>query len=153
VILDFESLVLFAVPATPNLCLVFITPRTPSLRTLDIFESLVVPFGLTNAPASCQEFINDILQPFLDIFFMAFLNDILIPRNNLREHREHVTAVMTSHKEAGLYMKVEKYQFHTEEVQYLGLIVGVNGIRIDPEKMQAVENWEPQKNSRKSRPC
>jgi hypothetical protein len=49
---------------------------------------------------------------------------------------------MTSLKEAGLYLKAEKCKFHIEEVKYLGLIVGVNGIRIDPEKVQAVENWE-----------
>ena len=39
-------------------------------------------------------------------------------------------------------MKAEKCEFHKEEVKYLGLIVGVNGIRMDPEKVQAVENWE-----------
>jgi hypothetical protein len=49
---------------------------------------------------------------------------------------------MTSLKEAGLYRKAEKCKFHKEEVKYLGLIVGVNGIRMDLEKVQAVENWE-----------
>jgi hypothetical protein len=42
-------------------------------------------------------------------------------------------------------LKAEKCEFHKEEVKYLGLIVGVNGIRMDPEKVQAVENWEAPK--------
>jgi hypothetical protein len=107
-----------------------------------LFESLVMPFGLTNAPASFQEFINDILRPFLDIFCTALLDNILIYSDNLKEHREHVTAVMTSLKEAGLYLKAEKCETHKEEVKYLGLIVGVNGITMDMKKVQAVENWE-----------
>jgi hypothetical protein len=49
---------------------------------------------------------------------------------------------MTSLEEAGLYPKAEKCKFHKEEVKYLGLIVGVNGIKMDPEKVQAIANWE-----------
>jgi len=100
-----------------------------------LFESLVMPFGLTDTPASFQELINDTLRPFLNIFWTAFLDDILIYSDNLKKHREHVTAVMTSLKAAGLYLKVEKCEFHKEEVNYLGLIVAVNGIRMDPEKV------------------
>jgi hypothetical protein len=106
-----------------------------------LFESLVMPFGLTNTPASFQEFINDTLRPFLNIFCIAFLDDILIYSDNLTEHREHFTLVITSLKEAGLYLKVETFKFHKEEVNYLGLIIGVNAIRMDPETVQAVENW------------
>ena len=49
---------------------------------------------------------------------------------------------MTTLKEAGLYQKAEKCEFHQQEVKYLGLIVGVNGIRMDPEKVTAVKEWE-----------
>ena len=49
---------------------------------------------------------------------------------------------MTTLKEAGLYLKAEKCEFHKEEVKYLGLIIGVNGVRMDPEKVQAVQDWE-----------
>jgi hypothetical protein len=49
---------------------------------------------------------------------------------------------MTSLQEAGLCLSAEKCKFHKEEVKYLGLIVGVNRIRMDPEKVQAVENCE-----------
>ena len=52
-----------------------------------LFESLVMPFGLTNAPATFQNFINDVLCPFLDLFDIAYLNDILIFSENLLDHK------------------------------------------------------------------
>jgi hypothetical protein len=70
------------------------------------------------------------------------LDDILIYSDNLKDHKEHVRAVITALKEAGLYLKAEKCDFHKEEVKYVGLIVGVNGIRTYPERVQAVDNWE-----------
>jgi hypothetical protein len=55
-----------------------------------LFESFVMPFGVTNAPVSFQEFINDTLRPFLDIFCTAFLNNIVIYSDSFTEHKEHV---------------------------------------------------------------
>jgi hypothetical protein len=54
-----------------------------------LFESLVKPFGLTNAPADFQRFINDVLAPFLDRFATAYLDNILIYSDTLEEHRVH----------------------------------------------------------------
>ena len=61
----------------------------------------------------------------------------------MKEHKEHIRAVMQTLKEAGLYLKAEKHEFHQEEVKYLGLIVEINGIRMDLEKVEAVKEWEP----------
>jgi hypothetical protein len=72
-----------------------------------LFESLVMPFGLVNSPWSFQEFINNTHCPVLDIFCTPFLDDILIYSNNLNEHKEHVTVVMTTLKEAGLNLRAE----------------------------------------------
>jgi hypothetical protein len=102
-------------------------------------ESLVMPFGLTNTPELFQEFINDTLRPFRNIFCTAFLDHISIYSDNLMEHKEHVSAVMTTLKKAGLYLKAEKCEFHQQDVKYRGLIVRVNDIRMDPEKITAVK--------------
>jgi hypothetical protein len=53
-----------------------------------------MPFGLTNAPTSFQHFINDVLQPYLDVFITAYLDDILIYSDNLNDHRNHVLKVL-----------------------------------------------------------
>jgi hypothetical protein len=67
-----------------------------------LLESLVMTFGLTNPSPSFQEFINQTLQPFLDIFSMAFLDDLFIYSDLLKEHKECVQVVITSFKKAGL---------------------------------------------------
>jgi hypothetical protein len=72
------------------------------------------------------------------------LDDILNYSNNLKEYQKYIQAVMISLKEVKLYLKADKCEFHKQEVKYLGLIVIVNAIRMDPEKVQAVKNWEAQ---------
>jgi hypothetical protein len=96
--------------------------------------------GLTNLPASFQEFIHDRLYPFLDIFCTAFLDNMLINSDNLTGHKDYVRVVMTSLKQAGLFLTAEKCEFHNKEIKYRGLIVGVNGIMIVPEKVHVLEN-------------
>jgi hypothetical protein len=110
------------------------------------FEYNVMPFGLTNAPASFQHFINDTLRNFLDVFCTAYLDDILIYSDSLAEHKVHVRQVLRKLKEAGLYLKPEKCEFHVQEVKYLGLIITTEGVRMDPAKVTAVREWETPSN-------
>jgi len=107
-----------------------------------LFESLVMPFGLTNAPADFQALINDVLCQFLDDFCTAFLDDILIYSNTLEEHKKQVYKVLKALSDAGLHLKPEKCHFHKQEVKYLGFIIGTNGIRMDPEKVSCVLDWQ-----------
>src|SRR5436853_1971119 len=69
-----------------------------------LFEYLVMPFGLANAPSSFQHFVNDTLRPYLDVFCTAYIDDILVYSNNLAEHRKHVDLVLVSLKAAGLQL-------------------------------------------------
>jgi hypothetical protein len=116
---------------------------TMAFRTrYSLFKSLMMLFGFTNTPASFPGFINCTLRPFMDIFCISFLDNILIYSNNPKEHQEHVKAIMVTLKEAGLYLKVDKCKFCQQEVKYLGLIVRVNRIRMDHEKVKAVKELE-----------
>jgi hypothetical protein len=71
-----------------------------------------MPFGLTNAPVSLQHFINDVLQPYLDVFVIAYLNNILIYHDNLHDNQNYVLKVLEALSEAGLHLKPEKCEFH-----------------------------------------
>ena len=88
-----------------------------------LFESLVIPFGLTNAPATFQAYINDALRPFLDRFCTAYLDDILIYSENEEQHIEHVKQILEALTKAGLQVKPQKCEFHTNNVEYLGFII------------------------------
>jgi hypothetical protein len=105
-----------------------------------------MPFGLTNAPASFQHFINDALRPFLDRFATAYLDDILIYSETLEEHKDHVRQILQRLTEHGLHLKPEKCEFFKDEVKYLGLIIGREGIKMDPEKMKTVRDWPTPEN-------
>ena len=111
-----------------------------------LFECLVMPFGLCNAPATMQRFINDTLRDCLDLFATAYLDDILIYSKTLEEHRQHVCAVLEKLKKAGLYLKPEKCEFHKTQVEYHGLIVSTEGIEMDPTKVATVLEWEEPQN-------
>lgn len=105
-----------------------------------------MPFSLTNAPATCQALINNVLRAHLDVFVIAYLDDILIYSNNLKEHIGHVRTVLTCLGNAGLLLEPEKCEFHKEEVEFLGCTVGIHGVKISEDKIKVVKEWPQLKN-------
>ena len=109
---------------------------------LGLFESLVMPFGLTGAPASFQRFMNDTLRDYLDTFCTAYLDDILIYSKTREEHTRHVCLVLEKLRDAGLFAKLSKCEFAVPETKFLGIIVGRDGLRMDPDKVKTIVDWE-----------
>jgi len=104
-----------------------------------------MPFGLTNTPTTAQRFMNDTLHKYLDIFCVCYIDDILIYSRTLKEHKEQVRKVLQKLKEAGLFIKPEKCQFSIMKTTFLGFIISEEGLEMDPEKVNAVLNWEASK--------
>lgn len=119
------------------------TEYLTAFRTkLGLFESLVMPFGLTGAPATFQRYINTVLRQHIDICCNPFIDDILVYSRNRSDHVRDVRNILTCLREAGLYAKASKCSFFENEVTFLGLIVGRNGIRMDPEKIRTIVEWQ-----------
>jgi len=76
------------------------------------YEYLVIPFGLTNAPISYQNFINNILRKYLDDFMVAYLDDILIYFKTLEKHIKHVIKILEALEKADIKINNEKNIFH-----------------------------------------
>ena len=85
--------------------------------------------------------MNDILFEYLNDFCAVYLDNILIYSKTLKEHKEQVNKVLDKLIEAGLQVDIEKSEFHVQETTFLGVIVGINGIRMDPKKIQAIVDW------------
>ncbi len=105
------------------------------------FEYQVMPFGLANAPASFQALMNNILRPYLDIFVIVYLDDILIYSQDTEEHTQHVKQVLEKLYQAQLYCKLEKCIFHATQVDFLGHRISPQGIQMDPDKTKSIQSW------------
>lgn len=110
-----------------------------------LFESLVMPFGLTGAPATFQRYINTVLRQHIDICCNPFIDDILVYSKTRSDHKRDLRAVLQCLREAGLFAKLSKCKFFQPEVVFLGLIVGREGIKMDPAKIKTIVEWEPPK--------
>ena len=73
----------------------------------------------------------------------AYIDDIIIYSTSRREHRKHVEQVLERPRAAGLQCDINKYEFEVKSTKYLGYIIEAGkGIRMDPEKVKAIEEWE-----------
>ncbi|KAJ1577183.1 hypothetical protein NDA12_001627 [Ustilago hordei] len=108
---------------------------------LGLYEYLVMPFGLANAPAHFQSFINDIFQDIIGIYVVVYLDDFLIFSDTEEAHVKHVTEVLTRLRSNRLFAKLSKCEFHTKTVEFLGYIIKPMGIEMDPEKVRTVKEW------------
>ena len=96
------------------------------------FEYTVMPFGLTNAPATFQGYIHTALQGILDIFYVAYLDDILIFSKTKETHTDHIRQVLSRMRQAQLYAKPSKCVFYQEQVEFLRYIILRSGVSMDP---------------------
>ncbi|KAJ1036901.1 hypothetical protein NDA10_007089 [Ustilago hordei] len=108
---------------------------------LGLYEYLVMPFGLANALAHFQSFINDIFRDIIGIYVVVYLDDFLIFSDTEEAHVKHVTEVLTRLRSNRLFAKLLKCEFHTKTVEFLGYIIKPTGIEMDPEKVCTVKEW------------
>ena len=106
------------------------------------FKYQVMPFELSNTPASFQGYINKILAKKLDVFVIVYLDDILIyTEDKSQGHVEAVRWVLDLLRKNGLFANLKKYRFHQNEVCFLGYVVSAQGMQIKDERIEAVKNW------------
>ncbi|XP_073121684.1 uncharacterized protein [Henckelia pumila] len=105
------------------------------------YEFIVIPFGLTNAPAVFMILMNRIFQKYLDEFVIIFIDDILIYSKNKTEHAEHLRIVLQILRTEQLYAKLSKCEFWLDRVIFLGHVISGDGIYVNPSKVKAVINW------------
>lgn len=115
--------------------------KTAFRTSMGHFEYLVMPMGLTNAPATFQRMINNVLRQYLDIFVVVYLDDILVFSKTLEEHKHHVHKVLTTLQDAKLLVEPEKTKFHAQEVTFLGHIIRPGEIAMEPKKISAIKDW------------
>uniref|UniRef100_A0A803SNA3 ribonuclease H n=1 Tax=Anolis carolinensis TaxID=28377 RepID=A0A803SNA3_ANOCA len=122
--------------------------KTAFQTKFGLFESLVMNYGLSGAPATFQHFVNDIFQDYLDRFLIIYLDDFLVFSRSQSEHENHVRMVLQRLRDHGLYAKLEKCAFDLQEVDFLGYRVSPQGLSMDPAKFSAVLEWRAPTNKK-----
>ena len=116
-------------------------PKTAFTSPFGKYEYVKVPFGLAQAPAYFQELMTGVLKDLT--FAMAYLDDIIIYSSTPEEHLQHIKKVFKKLCHAKLSMKLSKCHFFAKEIQYLGHILGMEGIRPVPAKTEAIKAMYP----------
>ena len=105
------------------------------------FEYTVMPFGLSNAPASFQSYINNALAGLLDHICVVYLDDILIYSQTEEEHIEHIRLVLERLRIHKLYAKRSKCEFLRDSVDFLGFVIGREGVSVEPDRIRSIQEW------------
>ena len=106
-------------------------------------------FGLSNASASFQGYINKILAKKLDVFVIVYLDNIVIYTEDASQaHVDAVRWVLNKLKKHGFFADLKKCRFYKDEVRFLGYIVSAQGVRMEEEQIEAVKNWPEPKSIR-----
>jgi hypothetical protein len=101
----------------------------------------MMSFGLTNALTYFMYLKNNVFMAYLDKFVMVFINDILVYSRSEEEHEQHLLLVLQKLQDHRLYAKLSKRKFWLKQVAFLGHIISMGGISVDPSKVQDVLGW------------
>ncbi|GET66141.1 retroviral-like aspartic protease 1 [Rhizophagus irregularis DAOM 181602=DAOM 197198] len=114
--------------------------KTAFICSQGLYEYNVMPFGLKNAPGTFQRLMDKILKEYIGEFVTVYLDDIMIYSEDFEKHIEHVDKVLSKLRENNMIVKLKKCQFGLRNINFLGHIVGRDGLRPDKEKVEKIEN-------------
>jgi hypothetical protein len=100
-----------------------------------------MPFGLANAPACFQRFIQFALRKLLNVSCFVYIDNILIFLKTREEHQAHVVQVLERLKEHSLFASPEKCLFYADNVTFLGFSISSQGIKMESNKLSMITDW------------
>jgi len=115
--------------------------KTTFSTKLGTYEYLVMRFGLCNAPAAFQRWRNEVLMKHINMGCIGYLDDVLIYSDTLQQHRNDVSNILEAIRDSGMKVKPSICEFYQSQTEYLGFIIGREGVKTDPVKTQAIWDW------------
>jgi hypothetical protein len=117
-------------------------PKTAFSTRYGLYKYLVMSFGVTSAPTHFMYLMNSVFMSELDKFVVVFIDDISIYSKSEEEHAQHLRVILQRLRDHLLYAKFSKCAFWLKEVLFLGHIISIEGIAVDPSKIQEVLDWK-----------
>jgi hypothetical protein len=106
-----------------------------------LYEYQVMPFGLSNAPATFQRFIQHVLREYLDVCCFVYIDDILIFSHTAEEHLTHLENILMKLREYSLKASLTKCEFFSSKVTFLGFDITQYGLRMNEKKLSTIVDW------------
>lgn len=113
-----------------------------------MYEYHAMPFGLADEPACFQPFIQSVLSEYMDLFYFVYIDDILIFSKTWDENTDHVNKVLTKFQNHSIFVSVEKCSLYQHKFMFLGFIISITGLRMDPSKLDTISKWPHPQNIR-----
>ena len=109
---------------------------------IGLFEPTVMFFRMTNSPATFQVMMNEILRDLINEGKVAaFINDVLVGTETKEGYDEIVEEILRKLEENNLYVKPEKCMWKARKIEFLGVVIGPNGIEMEEGKVEEVLSW------------
>ena len=116
-------------------------PKTAFYANGRLYEWLVMPYGLKNAPASFVEFMNETLDEYIGKFCFVYMDDIIIFSKTVEEHIHHLKLILQRLREKNFTLNRSKCHIAKRELNFLGHVISQNGIKKQPEKVRAIVDF------------
>jgi hypothetical protein len=126
-------------------------PKTAFRTPFGHYQCKVLSFELTYAPATFQGMMNRIFHKYLSKFVLVYPDNILVFSKNEEEHVAHMSKVLKILREHQLYEKLSKCHSAKDELHNLGHVVGKDGVKVDPAKIETVMKWNTPRDVRQLR--
>lgn len=111
----------------------------------------VLPFGLSTSVASFVKALDQILGPETQDFSFSYVDDLLVFSENADDHFRHLEIIFSKFRTSNITVKLRKSTFARAEVSFLGHIISPKGIRMDPNRINAIQNFPPPRNIKELR--
>ena len=112
------------------------------------WEYVYMPFGLVRAPRTFQRLMDRVLQGLEHKIALAYLDDIIVYGASVHEVLDNLNIVLGRITDSGVKLKAKKCFLFQRETNYLGHVISSQGVKCDPAKIQAVQQWHPPKTTR-----
>jgi hypothetical protein len=115
--------------------------KTAFITMRGLYEFIVMPFGLCNAPATFQRLMDAVILPEYRGFIETYIDDLMTHSLTFADHLRHLNILLKALREHKLVVKLSKCKFAQKEVKFLGHVISQNSIKTNPEAVSAIKSW------------